>query len=312
MKNIYFFSKSKLHFVEIKNYKAFIALYTTIIIMVTTVIITGGIYFYNSYINPQKDITALQQENKFLKNKILSITEDFKRLEIEIDTLAVANDQLRITANLPPRLITPANPATGGSVGNILNYLRLGKSWDIEKSLEYIEDINRQFEYEKNYLRQISSSLTRHQGLYKAIPALKPTQGSVGTQGFGMRLHPIYNQYRMHEGIDIITDSGTPVIAPGDGIISFTGIRGGFGKSVEIDHGFGYVTLYAHLSEIKVSEGQRVKRGEIIAKTGNSGLSVGPHLHYEVRHNGIHVNPEEFFFDDTNLFTKENSEIKSH
>lgn len=286
------------------------ALYTTIIILVTAGIITGGVYLYNSIINPPKNLSALQQENQYLRSKLQNITDDFKRLELEIDTLASANDQLRVAANLPPRIVAPGNPATGGAVGNILNYLRLGKSWDLSKSIEYIDEITHQFEYEKNYLHQISRTLNKNKGLYKAIPALKPCEGTLGTQGFGMRLHPIYNVYRMHEGIDIITDVGTPVIAPGDGIVVFAGTRGGFGKTLEIDHGFGYSTMYAHLSDIKVQEGQSVKRGDLVAKTGSTGLSVGPHLHYEVKHNGIHVDPEGFFFEDTQLFTKDNSEKK--
>jgi murein DD-endopeptidase MepM/ murein hydrolase activator NlpD len=121
-------------------------------------------------------------------------------------------------------------------------------------------------------------------------------------------MHPILKRYKRHEGLDINTDRGTPVFAPGKGKVTFVGRRGGYGLAVEIDHGFGYNTFYAHLSKSLVKKGQHVTRGDLIAKTGNSGLSSGPHLHYEVRHNGIKLNPVDFFFDDVNFFALKKDE----
>jgi murein DD-endopeptidase MepM/ murein hydrolase activator NlpD len=106
----------------------------------------------------------------------------------------------------------------------------------------------------------------------------------------------------MHEGIDIIAEVGTSVRATGKGIVDFIGIKGGYGLCVEINHGFGYTTLYGHLSSANVQLGQKVSRGSVIARTGNSGLSSGPHLHYEVTHDGIKLDPVGFFFDDLNIF----------
>jgi murein DD-endopeptidase MepM/ murein hydrolase activator NlpD len=117
-----------------------------------------------------------------------------------------------------------------------------------------------------------------------------------------MRLHPILKVRRMHEGIDIVTDTGTPVHASGNGTVAFVGRNKGYGLEVEIDHGFGYRTIYAHLSSSKVKLGQKVNRGDIIAKTGNTGLSSGPHLHYEVHHNGVKQDPLDYFFDDLSIF----------
>ncbi len=120
--------------------------------------------------------------------------------------------------------------------------------------------------------------------------------------GFGIRMHPILQINKMHDGIDIITDVGTPVYSSGKGVVEFAGNKGGFGLAIEIDHGFGYRTVYAHLSSVKVKQGQKVSRGDLIGNTGNSGLSSGPHLHYEVHHNGIKLNPVDFFFDETGFF----------
>lgn len=107
----------------------------------------------------------------------------------------------------------------------------------------------------------------------------------------------------MHNGVDIITDTGTKVYAPGAGVVSYAGWRGGYGLTLEIEHGFGYKTIYAHLESIKVKQGQHLQRGDFIALSGNSGkLSTGPHLHYEVRNNGVALDPRNFIYDDVNIF----------
>jgi murein DD-endopeptidase MepM/ murein hydrolase activator NlpD len=118
--------------------------------------------------------------------------------------------------------------------------------------------------------------------------------------GFGYRIHPIYKVPKMHAGIDFTAATGTPIYATGDGKVLAKRKRGGsgYGKYVVIDHGYGYESLYAHMSSVSVRAGQTVKRGEIIGKVGNTGLSTAPHLHYEVHRNGKKINPINFFFND--------------
>lgn len=113
-----------------------------------------------------------------------------------------------------------------------------------------------------------------------------------------MRLHPILDIYRKHEGLDIANDQGTPVYATADGAVELSGRHGGYGFMIQINHGYGYKTLYAHLSKVLVRDGEQVRRGEVIGRSGNTGLSSGPHLHYEVKINGISQNPTDYFFDD--------------
>jgi murein DD-endopeptidase MepM/ murein hydrolase activator NlpD len=100
-------------------------------------------------------------------------------------------------------------------------------------------------------------------------------------------------------------------LATGSGVVDFVGDRGGFGLAVEIDHGFGYKTIYGHLSEAVVHVNQKISRGDLIAKTGNSGLSTGPHLHYEVHHNGEKIDPSNFFFSDLGFFEIKNNKYSS-
>ncbi len=133
-----------------------------------------------------------------------------------------------------------------------------------------------------------------------AIMPIKKNQCKI-VSGYGMRYHPILHYRRMHTGIDLTAAAGTPVYATGDGTVKVAGRganMGGYGVVVMINHGYGFQTLYAHLQEVKVAQGQRVHRGDLIGLVGRSGLSSGYHLHYEVIQNGNKVNPVYFFFND--------------
>ena len=117
--------------------------------------------------------------------------------------------------------------------------------------------------------------------------------------GFGPRIDPIYKTKKFHAGMDFSAKTGTPIYATGNGkVIRVRKSRKGYGNHVKIDHGYGYVTLYAHMQKYIVKKGQKVKRGEVIGYVGNTGKSVAPHLHYEVHKNGKKVNPVNFFYND--------------
>jgi murein DD-endopeptidase MepM/ murein hydrolase activator NlpD len=135
-----------------------------------------------------------------------------------------------------------------------------------------------------------------------SIPAISPISDKDLTRfasGYGYRIHPIYRTRKMHSGIDLTAPTGTDVYATGNGKVIKTGYTpGGYGKRIIIDHGFGYKTLYAHLNDIHVKEGQKVKRGELIGMVGNTGRSTAPHLHYEVRKNNKTENPVNYYYND--------------
>lgn len=130
------------------------------------------------------------------------------------------------------------------------------------------------------------------------IPAITPVKNPQVISGFGMRYHPIYHILRRHTGIDFIGKRGQPIYATADGVVSREGPGSGYGIAVMINHGYGYQTVYAHLSKANVRPGRKVKRGEVIGFMGSSGLSSGVHLHYEVIKNGQKVNPVHFFYAD--------------
>ena len=132
------------------------------------------------------------------------------------------------------------------------------------------------------------------------IPAIQPVinkQLSLLSASYGMRIHPFYKTLQSHQGVDYTVPEGSSVFATADGVVKETATRNSTsGKTVVIDHGNGYETRYANLSEINVQKGQRVRRGDIIALSGNTGLSLAPHLHYEVRYQGMRVDPVHYFF----------------
>lgn len=133
------------------------------------------------------------------------------------------------------------------------------------------------------------------------VPSIQPISSKflkTMASGYGYRRDPIYGTSRFHEGMDFSAATGTPVYATGNGTVKSAGWESGYGNSIDIDHGFNYLTRYAHLSEINVKAGQSVKRGDLIGKVGNTGKSTGSHLHYEVRLKGVPQNPVNYYFMD--------------
>lgn len=302
MKKLYYFSSSKLQFVEVKNFRKKLILYffTAVIILTTTVY--GTLNIISEVTGSGKSLSTLKSENKLLKNKLEETAGLYKKLDSELDSLINVNNTLRVAANLPPVSDEEKMVGVGGGYfDNDIDFMNNGIAEDLKEALTYVDEVHRKVEFEKAQYREISDKIKQNEKLFESLPAIKPCIGEIGA-GFGMRMHPILNIRRMHEGIDIVTNIGTPVHASGDGRIEFAGRKGGYGLCVEINHGFGYKTIYGHLSKIEVKQGQKVKRGFEIAKSGTSGLSTGPHLHYEVEHNGVKLNPEDFFFDDINFF----------
>jgi len=149
---------------------------------------------------------------------------------------------------------------------------------------------------------ELAKLVQQKEQMVLCIPSIQPVRNTdlkrrIG--GFGWRIDPIYRTRMMHAGLDFTADRGTEVYVTGDGVVEIVeSKRWGYGKSIVINHGFGYKTLYAHLSKFEVKEGQKVKRGELIGLIGSTGKSTGPHLHYEVIKDGVKVNPIGFFHSD--------------
>jgi len=145
-------------------------------------------------------------------------------------------------------------------------------------------------------IHELDQHLLDKESFLNSTPTTLPAEGWI-TSYFGQRISPYLGKLKMHEGLDVGAPPGTPVNSPADGIVTFSGEKAGFGKFVQIDHGYGIETIYAHNQSLHVKSGQKIKRGALLAAVGNTGHSTGPHLHYEVRVNGIAVDPLYFILE---------------
>jgi murein DD-endopeptidase MepM/ murein hydrolase activator NlpD len=145
-------------------------------------------------------------------------------------------------------------------------------------------------------IHALDQHLLDKESFLNSTPTILPTNGWI-TSYFGQRISPYLGKLKMHEGLDVGAPYGTPVSAPADGIVTYSGVKAGFGKFVQVDHGYGIETIYAHNQNLHVRSGQKVKRGTLLAGVGSTGHSTGPHLHYEVRVNGIAVDPLYFILE---------------
>ncbi len=206
------------------------------------------------------------------------------------------------------RVLFEANPISAdirqAGFGGVNRYKDLegyDNSSMIIESAKRIDKISKQLVVQSRSLDEIATLAEEKEALLKTIPAIMPVQNkdlSRVASGFGMRLHPILKYRKMHNGMDFTAPPGTPIYATGDGKVTKVGLGSGYGKMVIIEHGFGYKTYYAHMSKYNTKVGSNVKRGEIIGYVGNTGLSSGPHLHYEVWKNGKVLNPVNFYHND--------------
>jgi murein DD-endopeptidase MepM/ murein hydrolase activator NlpD len=241
----------------------------------------------------------LQRENHELKAQLQLISEKLEVMDVVLEDIQDRDDQVyRTIFEAEPIPLETRNPwfnlKTRYDSIPLNETLKLLKNIDLKTQVLLIK-----LSKERQSLDTLLLLAENKSDLLAAIPAIRPIKNmSNVTSGFGMRLHPILKTYRRHTGVDITAPRGTPVYATADGAVSKEQVGTGYGNYILLNHGYSYHTLYAHLSKMIVRPGQKVKRGELIGYVGNTGLSVGPHLHYEVWRNGIQVNPVQFFTSD--------------
>jgi murein DD-endopeptidase MepM/ murein hydrolase activator NlpD len=211
-----------------------------------------------------------------MKSEYARMAKHFTEMESTMASLKQSESQFRQLFSLGSRKEVLKNLDTGSEDGSIdVEALKR----EVDASMAAVEEI-------KNYL-------AKEQDVFRSSPNGWPAAGKISS-GFGMREHPRYGDRRMHTGIDITMPRGTALHATADGVVSFADRSGGNGNIVVIEHGHGLSTVYAHNTRNSVKAGQTVKRGEVIAYSGSTGVSTGPHVHYEVWRNGQSVNPAPF------------------
>lgn len=274
-----------------------------ILLFVGTGLFFAGIILalaYTFYESPKEQQLRMANED---------MQEQMEQLNGRLDKLSVVlNDMVDRDDNVY-RTIFEAEPIDPnkrmGGTGGVNTYQYLEGYDHSDRIIELNKQLD-QLEYrmvvESKSLDEVIELAKNKEDMLRSIPAIQPVANKDlkrMASGFGPRIDPHYKVPKHHDGMDFTASTGTEVYATGDGKVTRADNKSsGYGNHIRIDHGYGYVTLYAHLSEMNVRAGQKVKRGDVIGLVGNTGKSMGPHLHYEVRKEGTPINPINFYFND--------------
>lgn len=298
---LYYYSEETLGFIQAKGVRFRIS---SIAISLALCVLMLG-FVANEYLDDPvglgvKRSALLYSENAMLKNQLHSVLTKLEGLEKQLVALNARSNELRQLVDLP-KIDEDTRKAGVGGADERWYY---GGSLDVDEQLQrmnlLLSRAERELQLQQTSYGEVSRQYEENRVRFAHLPAIKPMEGFLSS-GFGIRWHPIFQIRRPHEGIDIVNETGTPVYAAGDGVVEMAGRNlGGYGIMVMINHGYGYTTVYGHLSKQLVREGQRVKRGDLIGLCGETGIATNPHLHYEVRLNGVQQNPIDYFFDDFN------------
>lgn len=241
--------------------------------------------FKANYTSVISNIDAIQSRLKELDKQILDIEEKDKAVRTYAGMPEVDKDIRKLgiggVALKEPPVLDNLAPAVSKEISEL--------HLDIEK-------LSRQVNFELASYETIYEKVKSDINRIRHIPSIRPVSGGFLNSSFGYRQDPIDNVRRFHQGQDITVASGTPIFSPADGAVKRAYYIGGFGNHIKLEHSSGYSTTYAHLSKIFVRHGQKIKRGDIIGETGNTGRSTAPHLHYEVHYRGTPKNPLDYFF----------------
>jgi len=245
---------------------------------------------------------ALERENRLLADEIQRMRERMVGLQDTLSKIGQREQELRLLAGLSPVDAGVQQAGIGGPAG----------TWSERDSLSAsgvngvqalaarvdVDALSRRANILVRSLNEAYDSLASHQARFAATPSIMPTKGWLSSAFALERVHPILHLARPHEGIDVSAPMGAEIEAPAAGIVTEVRWEDGYGNIITLDHGYGIVTRFAHCSKILVARGTRVKRGQKIALVGSTGLSTGPHLHYEVWVNGKPVDPMHYVLPD--------------
>ncbi|CAM1361221.1 Peptidase M23 [Tenacibaculum litopenaei] len=259
----------------------------------------GFIGFSQFLLTPGERAQKRELENLKLNYELLS-----KRLDESSERLSELQDRDNNIYRTYFEAAPIAEEQRKAGFGGVNRYKHLEgfqNSTIITDATKQLDVLAKQIAVQSESLDEIVNLAKAKEKMLASIPAIQPVKNEDlkrMASGFGMRLHPILKSWRMHNGMDFTAPTGTPIFASGNGKVVKAHRSSTFGKVVYIEHGYGYKTIYAHMSKIVAKKGQKVKRGDLIGYVGNTGRSAAPHLHYEVHKNGRPVNPIYYYYGD--------------
>jgi murein DD-endopeptidase MepM/ murein hydrolase activator NlpD len=258
------------------------------------------------YVKVSRDASEnryLREENLTLQTQLKTIRERIDHIGTTLDRVERFDQKLRAITLLsdPQRNLamgpTETEPGTRVPSSGENQFARLTTSENPVALNSRLDRLSAEATRQEQSLQELQSYFQNQKARLASTPSIWPARGWV-TSDFGHRLDPYTADRVMHQGLDIAAPHGKEVLSPSDGTVVFAGLEGGYGNVLVIDHGYGVKTRYGHLAQIDVKPGQRVIRGQKVGTVGNTGRSTGPHLHYEVRVNGVSENPRKFILED--------------
>ena len=266
-----------------------------ILLAILLVIILSFPFIIMSYVSKSALLIQMKKERTAQSTQIASLNKQVGQFQQQIQRLKEFDVKLRIIANLENAEETDPFLGVGGISPSTREAEQEAEA-NLQRMKTELDRLCTEAEFREKSFRELYSFLEGKKKQLACTPSIWPARGWL-TSGFGYRIDPFTGLRQMHEGLDIANRRGTPINAPADGVVYRVFNNFGFGLMVEINHGYGIVTRYGHLSKSYVKVGQRVKRGERIAAIGNSGRATGPHLHYEVRLNNVPINPQNYILN---------------
>jgi murein DD-endopeptidase MepM/ murein hydrolase activator NlpD len=266
-------------------------------------IVTGIIIFAIAfqYIDSPKE-KLLRQQNEDLKEGYAVIEERIKQLELKMGEITNRDNTVYRSIFEADPIADSARVKDMEQKKEVQLVQRMGSTNLLNTIIDQLNNLSLRIAFQEKSFNELIEMVNNKAKLLAAIPAIQPIsnkQLSRIASGFGFRIDPIYKTPKSHMGLDFAAPTGTPIYATSDGIIKFSGFStNGYGNHVIISHGFGYETLYGHMVRVSATQGQQVKRGQVIGYVGSTGKSTGPHLHYEVHKSGVQVDPINFFYND--------------
>ena len=232
-----------------------------------------------------------ERSREFMQQNLNAMAVKIGEMQAQLTRLDALGERLSSMAGIRPQEFRfSETPGMGGAQSSTMPPQNLTLTQFNEK----VALLSRQMESRTDMLGVLEAQLFEQAVKKKAMPTMLPVNSPYNASSFGNRIDPFTGQQAMHEGIDFITDVGTPVVAAAGGVVQFAGFHPQYGNMIDIDHGNDLVTRYAHLSKVLVQEGDMLQRGRRIAESGTTGRSTGPHLHFEVRFRGAPQNPTRF------------------
>jgi murein DD-endopeptidase MepM/ murein hydrolase activator NlpD len=258
------------------------------------IIFIGANYYLSVGFSNQYYQDKLKETDEKYADVSQELLTKITQLEQELLLIEERDKELRTYAAIPPISEDVKIQGTGGSVEETSIEDKNATSILFQLK-DKIDSLSYAVNLEKDSYSTIFNKIKSNEKMYSHTPSISPVEAYLGS-GYGYRTDPIDGKRRMHRGLDFAVNLNTDVVATGDGVVKKAQYDSGWGRYVKIDHGYGYETIYAHLYKINVKKGQKIKRGDLVGKSGNSGRAAGFHLHYEVHKNKKIEDPAKYFF----------------